>query len=112
MIPPAATPPRMRLMKRTVSWGARADVRRQSARTAVATFITTAFPNASPVGPKSGWLRPNGSAKAEESRATTPTVVANSAAMEVISGSRRRVARAPEKPQSERMNKSTGGTMA
>ena len=51
----------------------------------------TAFPIASPVGPRSGWLRPNGSAKAEESRATTPTVVANSAAIDVISGSRREI---------------------
>jgi len=99
-------------MKSTVRLGARADATRQSARMAVATLISMAFPTASPVGPRSGWLRPNGSAKAEESSATTPTVVANSAAIDVISGSRRRVASAPENPQRERMNKSTGGARA
>src|SRR5215212_9375500 len=69
MIPPAATPPTIRLMKSTVRLGASADATRQSARLAVATLISMAFPTASPVGPRSGWLRPNGSAKAEESRA-------------------------------------------
>ena len=104
MIPPAASPPRIRLMKSTVRLGASADATRQSARTAVATLISTAFPTASPVGPRSGWLVPNGSAMGEESRATTPTVVANSAAIDVTSGSRRRVARAPEKPQRDRIH--------
>jgi hypothetical protein len=37
-----------------------------------------------------------------------PTEVAKSAAMNVMSGSRRRVARAPEKPQSERTRRSMG----
>ena len=104
MIPPAATPPRTRVMKSTVRLGARADASRHSARTATATLITTALPKASPVGPRNGWLRPKGSANAEDSSATTLTDVAKSDAMVVMSGSRRRVARAPENPHRERMN--------
>jgi hypothetical protein len=56
------------------------------------------LPRASPMGPRSGWLRPKGNANAEDSRATTPTEAAKSPAIDVMSGSIRRVARAPENP--------------
>src|SRR4051812_10701724 len=103
MIPPAATPPRTRLRNSSFRSGAKVEASRQSARTDTAILITTALPKASPVGPRKGWLRPKGRAKAVDSSATTLTGVEKSVAMEVMSGSKSRVASAPENPHRERM---------
>src|SRR4051794_6302095 len=110
MIPPAATPPRTRLRNSSFRSGAKVEASRQSARTDTAILITTALPKASPVGPRKGWLRPKGRAKAVDSSATTLTGVEKSAAMEVMSGSKSRVASAPENPHRERINRSKGIT--